>query len=173
AAKEIGFKTQATKKPISRLAFVHLPVLVWRDDGQHFILAKIDNEHRRFLIHDLATNQPLVLSEEDFNARYSGEIIQFASRASLMGQLAKFDFTWFIPAVVKYRKILVEVLFVSIILQIFALITPLFFQVVMDKVLVHQGFSTLNVVAVALCIVILFEIILSAIRTYVFSHTTS
>ena len=43
----------------------------------------------------------------------------------------------------------------------------------MDKVLVHQGFSTLNVVAVALCIVILFEIILSAIRTYVFSHTTS
>ncbi|OOS06545.1 type I secretion system permease/ATPase [[Haemophilus] felis] len=173
AAKESGFKAKATKKPISRLAFVHLPVLVWRDDGQHFILAKIDNEHRRFLIHDLATNQPLVLSEEDFNARYSGEIIQFASRASLMGQLAKFDFTWFIPAVVKYRKILVEVLFVSIILQIFALITPLFFQVVMDKVLVHQGFSTLNVVAVALCIVILFEIILSAIRTYVFSHTTS
>ena len=93
AAKEIGFKAKATKKPISRLAFVHLPVLVWDDDGQHFILAKIDNEHRRFLIHDLATNQPLVLSEEDFNARYSGEIIQFASRASLMGQLAKFDFT--------------------------------------------------------------------------------
>lgn len=173
AAKEIGFKAKATKKPISRLAFVHLPVLVWRDDGQHFILAKMDNEHRRFLIHDLATNQPLVLSEEDFNTRYSGEIIQFASRASLMGQLAKFDFTWFIPAVVKYRKIFVEVLFVSVILQIFALITPLFFQVVMDKVLVHQGFSTLNVVAVALCIVILFEIILSAIRTYVFSHTTS
>ncbi|QLB12680.1 subfamily B ATP-binding cassette protein HlyB/CyaB [Bisgaardia hudsonensis] len=173
AAKEIGFKAKATEKPISRLAFVHLPVLVWCDDGQHFILAKIDNEHRRFLIHDLATNQPLVLSEADFNARYSGEIIQFASRASLMGQLAKFDFTWFIPAVVKYRKILVEVLFVSVILQIFALITPLFFQVVMDKVLVHQGFSTLNVVAVALCIVILFEIILSAIRTYVFSHTTS
>ncbi|NBI43221.1 type I secretion system permease/ATPase [[Haemophilus] felis] len=173
AAKEIGFKTQATKKPISRLAFVHLPVLVWRDDGQHFILAKIDNERHRFLIHDLASNQPLVLSEDDFNARYSGEIIQFASRSSIMGQLAKFDFTWFIPAVVKYRKIFVEVLFVSVILQIFALITPLFFQVVMDKVLVHQGFSTLNVVAVALCIVILFEIILSAIRTYVFSHTTS
>ncbi|NBI14066.1 type I secretion system permease/ATPase, partial [[Haemophilus] felis] len=68
AAKEIGFKTQATKKPISRLAFVHLPVLVWRDDGQHFILAKIDNERHRFLIHDLASNQPLVLSEDDFNA---------------------------------------------------------------------------------------------------------
>ena len=74
---------------------------------------------------------------------------------------------------VKYRKILLEVLLVSVVLQLFALITPLFFQVVMDKVLVHQGFSTLNVIAVALAVVVLFEIVLGGVRTYVFAHTTS
>ncbi|TYX63886.1 type I secretion system permease/ATPase, partial [Escherichia coli] len=66
-----------------------------------------------------------------------------------------------------------ETLVVSVFLQLFALITPLFFQVVMDKVLVHRGFSTLNVITVALSVVVVFEIILSGLRTYIFAHSTS
>ncbi|EKH3790037.1 enterohemolysin T1SS ABC transporter permease/ATPase EhxB, partial [Salmonella enterica] len=62
---------------------------------------------------------------------------------------------------------------VSAFIQFLALITPLFFQVVMDKVLVHRGFSTLNVITIAFIIVILFEVILTGARTYIFSHTTS
>lgn len=173
AAKDIGFKVKALKKNKERLPFLPLPALVWKENGEHFILAKIDKENNRFLIHNLNSEQPSILSDSEFSQLYTGEIILFTSRASVLGQLSKFDFTWFIPAIVKYRRIFTEVLIVSIVLQIFALITPLFFQVVMDKVLVHQGFSTLNVVAVALCIVVIFEIGLSAIRTYVFAHTTS
>ncbi|HDX4033362.1 TPA: alpha-hemolysin T1SS ABC transporter permease/ATPase HlyB, partial [Escherichia coli] len=96
-----------------------------------------------------------------------------ASRYSVAGKLAKFDFTWFIPAIIKYRRIFIETLVVSVFLQLFALITPLFFQVVMDKVLVHRGFSTLNVITVALSVVVVFEIILSGLRTYIFAHSTS
>lgn len=62
---------------------------------------------------------------------------------------------------------------VSAFIQFLALITPLFFQVVMDKVLVHRGFSTLNIITIAFIIVILFEVILTGARTYIFSHTTS
>ncbi|MDU8925270.1 type I secretion system permease/ATPase [Pasteurellaceae bacterium LIM206] len=174
AAKSLGLKAQTQHKSVERLPFVHLPVLVWDDTGgKHFILAKIDSENGKYLIHDLELNKPVVLSESDFNACYSGKIIAVTSRASVLGSLSRFDFTWFIPAIVKYRKILFEVILVSLFLQFLALITPLFFQVVMDKVLVHQGFSTLNVIAVALCIVVLFEIVLGGIRTYVFAHTTS
>ncbi|EJO7826093.1 enterohemolysin T1SS ABC transporter permease/ATPase EhxB, partial [Escherichia coli] len=68
---------------------------------------------------------------------------------------------------------LLEVLTVSAFIQFLALITPLFFQVVMDKVLVHRGFSTLNIITIAFIIVILFEVILTGARTYIFSHTTS
>ncbi|MDP1902697.1 MAG: ABC transporter transmembrane domain-containing protein, partial [Pseudomonadota bacterium] len=80
---------------------------------------------------------------------------------------------WFIPAIVKYRKLLGEILLVSFALQLFALVTPLFFQVVMDKVLVHRGLSTLDVIAVGLFAVMVFETLLSGLRSYVFAHTTS
>lgn len=173
AAKSLGLKAKAVRKSVERLPFVHLPAMVWRDDGHHFILAQLDEEGGRYLIHDLLTEEPRLLNEDEFRDIYQGELILVASRASILGSLAKFDFTWFIPAIIKYRRILAEVLIVSVVLQIFALISPLFFQVVMDKVLVHQGFSTLNVVAIGLLVVVLFEVILGGIRTYVFAHTTS
>ena len=172
AAKELGLKAKAVQKPdIRRLAMLALPALVWREDGRHFVLAKVDGE--RFLIHDLEAGRAVILPHEEFVQRYSGRLILVASRASVLGQLAKFDFTWFIPAVVKYRRILLEVLLVSVVLQLFALVTPLFFQVVMDKVLVHRSFSTLNVIAIALLAVIIFEVVLGGLRTYIFAHTTS
>ena len=105
--------------------------------------------------------------------RWNGELILIASRASLAGELAKFDFSWFIPSLVKYRRLFGEVLVVSLFLQLFALVSPLFFQVVMDKVLVHRGLTTLDVLVIGLTVIVLFESVLTALRTYVFSHTTS
>ena len=171
AAKNLGLKAKLSKQKTERLPFIALPAVVWRDDGQHFLLAKIDGD--RYLIHDLGERKPIILNKEQFNERYSGQVILIASRASILGQLAKFDFTWFIPAVIKYRRIFLEVLGVSVIIQLFALITPMFFQVVMDKVLVHRGFSTLDVITIALLVVTVFDVILGGLRTYIFAHTTS
>ncbi len=171
AAKDIGLKSKVVKKHLERLNKIILPALVWDETGNHFILAKI--EDKKYLIHDLELRKPIVLSEKEFQDRYSGTIILVTSRASIASALTKFDFTWFIPAVIKYRKIFMEVIVASIVLQFFALMTPLFFQVVMDKVLVHRGISTLNVIAVALIIIILFEVVLGGLRTYIFAHTTS
>src|SRR5471032_689404 len=47
------------------------------------------------------------------------------------------------------------------------------FQVVMDKVLVNRTYSTLNVVCLTLLICSTFEVLLTGLRTYVFSHTTN
>lgn len=171
AAKSLGLKAKLSKQKIDRLSLIALPALVWREDGQHFVLAKIDGE--RYLIQDLELGKPVILSKEEFSLRYSGQVILVASRASILGQLAKFDFTWFIPAVIKYRRIFLEVLGVSVVIQLFALITPMFFQVVMDKVLVHRGFSTLDVITIALLVVTVFDVILGGLRTYIFAHTTS
>ena len=176
AAKQLELKAKIVRQPLARLHMASLPALVWCDDGQHFILAKVENgdaDGGKYLIQDLNTQQAIILNSAEFAHRYSGKLILVASRASILGSLAKFDFTWFIPAVIKYRRIFLEVLLVSVVLQLFALITPLFFQVVMDKVLVHRGFSTLDVVAVALLVVSLFEIVLGGLRTYIFAHTTS
>lgn len=171
AMKSLGLKVKSVKHSINRLPLVELPAMIWCSNGNHMILAKIDNN--QYLLQDLSSNKPLIVDEAGFKEIYEGELILVTSRASAVGKLAKFDFTWFIPAVVKYRKVLLEVLVVSVVIQLFALITPLFFQIVMDKVLVHRGFSTLDVIAVAFFVVTIFEVTLGGLRTFIFSHTTS
>ncbi|TQI80114.1 HlyB family type I secretion system ABC transporter [Serratia fonticola] len=171
SAKTLDLKAKVIKQPLERINMVTLPALVLSDNGAHFILAKVDAD--KVLIHDLVLGRPVALSMPDFSQRYHGRLLVVSSRASAAQALTKFDFTWFIPAVIKYRKILLEVLAISFVLQILALITPLFFQVVMDKVLVHRSFTTLDVIAVGLLIVSVFDVGLSLLRNYIFSHTTS
>jgi len=171
AAKKLGLQAKVVKTNLARLDKTPLPAMAIDKQGQFFVLAKVSEEHA--LIHDPAAGRPQTLSLAELELRWNGELILFTSRASLASEMGKFDFTWFIPAVVKYRKLLLEVLLVSFVIQLFALVTPLFFQVVMDKVLVHRGFSTLDVIAAGFFVVVVFEVMLTALRSYVFAHTTS
>lgn len=175
ASKSIGLKSQAIKTKPERLSKTPLPLIAVGRDKQgnrsYFIIARVDEE--QVLIQDPTVGRPESISLSSLASRWSGKAILFTSDLSASGETSKFDFTWFIPAIVKYRKLLGEVFLVSFVLQIFALITPLFFQVVMDKVLVHRGLTTLDVIAIGLAIVMIFEVALNTLRTYVFSHTTS
>jgi ATP-binding cassette, subfamily B, bacterial HlyB/CyaB len=177
AAKKCSLQVKKVSTTLERLDRTPLPAIAINKNGEFFVLAQInlssEAEGNSFLVHDPASARPLVLNETEFLALWSGQLMLFASRASVSGSLAKFDFTWFIPAVVKYRRLLGEILLVSFALNLFALVTPIFFQVVMDKVLVHRGLTTLDVIAAGLLVVSIFEIVLSALRTYVFAHTTS
>ena len=171
AAKKLGLKAKFARSSRSRLSHTPLPAIASDNDGRFFIIARLDDG--KVLIHDPQAQRPEVLSFEELEARWSGELILIRSEASLAGDLARFDFSWFIPAIVKYRKLLGEVLLVSFVLNIFALLTPLFFQVVMDKVLVHRGLTTLDVIAIGLLGIMIFETLLSGLRSYVFAHTAS
>ncbi len=176
AAAMLGLKAKRSRSSADRLKLAALPALALRKDGGVALLAQCDGQ--RVLIQTFTPGaetqaQPCIEPLNVFAEAWSGELILVASRASLAGELARFDFSWFIPSLVKHRRLLGEVLLVSSFLQLIGLVTPLFFQVVMDKVLVHQGTSTLNVLVVALVVVTLFESLLNVLRAYVFSHTTS
>lgn len=84
-----------------------------------------------------------------------------------------FGFSWFLPSLVRYRKPLIHVLIASLFLQLFALGTPLFFQVIVDKVLANESYSTLVVMVVGLVILEIFNVCLQYLRTYVLNHTTN
>lgn len=171
AAKHLGLKAGMTTTRWDRLSGTPLPAMAKRMDGRYVVLAKIDGD--KALIQDPAEARPLVLSREQFESAWAGELLLFTKRANLRLQDLKFDFTWFIPAIVKYRKLLGEVLVASFFLQLFALLTPLFMQVVIDKVLVHKGFTTLHVLAIGMIALAVFEAILGGLRTYLFAHTTN
>jgi subfamily B ATP-binding cassette protein HlyB/CyaB len=104
---------------------------------------------------------------------WDGRLVLMARRATLSDLSRRFDVTWFLGAIQKYRRLLGEVLIASFFLQLFALLTPLFFQVVIDKVLVHRGLDTLEVLVIGLVIIAIFDTLLGALRTYLFAHTTN
>ena len=84
-----------------------------------------------------------------------------------------FGFRWFLPSIWRYRRPLAHVLVASLFIQLFALITPLFFQIVVDKVLAHKSYSTLFVLVGGIAAIGLFDVVLQYLRTYALSHTTN
>jgi len=169
-AKNLGLKASRARRPAARLAMTPFPALAVMRDGSLRIVAQCDKDR---ILTQVPANRPQAEPMDAFVAAWSGELLLFASRASLAGTLARFDFSWFIPSIVRHRRLLGEVLAISLFLQLFALVSPLFFQVVMDKVLVNKGMSTLDVLVIGLIVVNVFESLLTTLRAYVFSHTTS
>lgn len=171
AAKHLGLKAGLRQIRRSELAATPLPAIAKGTDGHYVVLAKIEGE--KILIQDPLQDGPRVLTVSAFEAVWTGHVLLCTRRAHLRPQDLTFDFTWFIPAVVKYRRLLGEVLLASFFLQLFALITPLFIQVVIDKVLVHKGFITLHVLAIGMIALAFFDAVLGGLRTYLFAHTTN
>jgi ATP-binding cassette, subfamily B, bacterial HlyB/CyaB len=85
----------------------------------------------------------------------------------------RFTLAWFWPAVLRHRKVLIEVLIASFVIQLFALANPLVTQLIIDKVLVQNSVGTLNVLGILLIGVAIFEALLSSFRTYLFVDTTN
>ena len=170
-ARDLGLKARQVRKRWERLSNTTLPAIAERRDGGFVILAKVAAD--KVMIHNAVTGKPELLSREAFEGAWSGALIVMTRRASLGELVRRFDITWFLQAMHKYRGLLAEVFAASFCLQIFALISPLFFQVVIDKVLVHRGLTTLDVLVFGLVVVSVFESLLTALRTHVFSHTTN
>jgi subfamily B ATP-binding cassette protein HlyB/CyaB len=180
AARHLGLKAKSSRTTPDRLSLTPLPALavLRNEDGSERFVILAQCDAQRVLLQDPSAaspeaSRPVIEPLDVFAAHWTGELILITSRASLAGELAKFDFSWFIPSLVKHRKLLGEVLFISFILQLFALVSPLFFQVVMDKVLVHRGMTTLDVLVIGLLVVVVFESLLNGLRSYIFSHTTN
>lgn len=170
-ARKATLKARIVESRIARLATTPLPAVVELNDGRFLVLAKCTND--AVLLHDEVLQRTFPLPNADFEKVWSGRLILITSRALLSKGGGKFDVSWFIPSIVKYRKQLLEVLAGSFFLQLFGLVSPLFMQVVIDKVLVHKSMSTLDVLVFGLVTISLFEALLGGLRTYVFSHTTN
>ncbi len=171
AARRIGFRARAIDLTWGQLCQAPLPMVSRQRDGRFVVVVRLV-EGDRLLIHDPLEPRPLVLPRQVFEPAWSGRVVLLKRRIK-SGSQARFGFGWFVPSLIKYRRLLGEVLVASFFVQLFALVTPLFFQVVIDKVLAHRGMTTLDVLAIGLLGVSLFEVVLGGLRAYVLSHTTS
>lgn len=85
----------------------------------------------------------------------------------------RFGLSWFLPSLMRYRRVLIEVLIASFFVQLFGLVNPLMIQVIIDKVIVQNSIDTLHVLGILLVGVAIFEAILTSLRTYLFVDTTN
>jgi ATP-binding cassette, subfamily B, bacterial HlyB/CyaB len=174
AAARIGLKSRLLKGQESkRLASVPTPAILRMKDGGYRILA-LRLSDGKLRIADPLARVVKDETDEDVAAAWNGEIILVTRRWGGAGvDPTTFGFRWFLPAIWRYRTPLAHVLVASFFVQLFALITPLFFQIVIDKVLVHKGLSTLVVIVVGLAAIGIVDVTLQYLRSYALSHTTS
>jgi subfamily B ATP-binding cassette protein HlyB/CyaB len=174
AAKLIGLKARVVRNVgKDRLATLPVPAIACLLDGSFAILGAANPEGLHQLINPVDFSARSIMQQE-LLAETAGAFIlaqrRFAGPGASQGS---FGFRWFLPSIWRYRRAFGHVLLASLIVQIFALITPLFFQVVVDKVLAHRSYSTLIVLVVGLVAVGLFDVVLQYMRTYALSHTTN
>ncbi|MCW2318233.1 subfamily B ATP-binding cassette protein HlyB/CyaB [Rhodoblastus acidophilus] len=171
ALRAAEVKARLVRLPFERMVKAPLPALAGARDGGWMVVGRAADDH--VIVLKQMEVKPTLLSHAEFEALWDGRIILVTRRAGLRNLATRFGLSWFIDAVAKYRKPLLEVLTASFFLQIFGLLTPLFFQVVVDKVLVHRGLSTLEVLAAGLALLSIFEVTLGGLRSWLFAHTAN
>ena len=170
-AKDFRLKARVLSSRWSRLSAVSLPAIACLRDGTFVIVGKISADE--ILISDPSLGRPQVLARAAFEAIWDRRLVLMTRRAGLGDLSSRFGIGWFAAAMMKYRFLIGEVLLFSFVLQLFALASPLFFQVVIDKTLVHHSESTLDVLVIGLVAIAIFETALGILRTYLFAHTTN
>ena len=130
------------------------------------------------ILFEVGTNTPKTLTQAEFATRFAGTAFQLALETKgiqdpdgALNKQAEFGFNWFIPELLKHKRIWRDVLIASLIIQLLGLVTPLFTQVIIDKVVVHRTQSTLIVIGIALAVFMVFSALLSWVRQYLILHT--
>ena len=171
-AKNEGFKVK--KKAISLKDFSNrypLPAILQLKDNSYVVLLALKPDEKRALTLTPLEKQPTSHSYEELQDKINDFVI-ILSHKNLQTDV-KFGFKWFFNEIFKYKKIIGQVLLGSFVVQLFGLVTPLFTQVILDKVLVNRTISTLDVLAFAFVVVAVFELLLNLSRNYIFIHTTN
>jgi len=168
AKRQDGVRAKVVTAAFDRLVRLPLPALAHGPDGW-FVIGRVADD--RVLIQRPARS-PEQLDRLALDALWSGELILITTREGVAGAAGRFDIGWFIPQVVRYRKLIGEVLLITLCLNLLGLAAPLFFQNVIDKVLVHNTLATLQVLSIGFVAVSLWEVVFGWLRTRLYSETS-
>ena len=108
----------------------------------------------------------VLLDREQFCSRWGGEVVLLKRHHSLTDPNQPFGLRWFIPEILKQKVAFRDIAITAVAMHFLALASPVFFQLVIDKVLVHQSASTLWVLAVGIVIALVFDSVFGFLRQY-------
>jgi ATP-binding cassette subfamily B protein len=168
-AELMGLNAQLVKVPAKAMTNLNAPALVrWQDS-----LAILYEISDRFMVIGVPELGILRRQSNDFLESWGteGEVLLLQKTKETPQE--RFGLGWFLPALTRYRRVLIEVFVASFFVQLFGLANPLMVQIIIDKVIVQNSVDTLQVLGVFLVAIAIFEAILTTLRTYLFVDTTN
>ncbi|MBE0586060.1 MAG: type I secretion system permease/ATPase, partial [Desulfofustis sp.] len=173
AFRRIGFKARLVDKPLARLRPELYPAVAPLRGRGYAVLARFDADRRQVLVQEEGTAQPQWQDLDGLQQQLRGSILLLKREELPQDGHQRFGLGWFFRAARKYSGVFRDCLLASLFVQVFALLSPLVFMIVIDKVLSNNSLTTLDVLVLALVVVSLFEIALNGLRTYLLSHTAN
>ena len=170
-AKNAEFKAKIKPMDFDKFPKYPFPAIFILKDNTFGVILKPDCESKKTLVFIPEDKKAKELTFEEISEISNGEIIFLSHK--LMNEQIRFGFKWFFVEIMKYKRIIAEVMLGSFVVQLFGLVTPLFTQVILDKVIVHRSMSTLDVLGIAFVAVSIFEFLLNLTRNYIFIHTAN
>ncbi|ADG11520.1 type I secretion system permease/ATPase [Caulobacter segnis] len=168
ARKHEGVRARHRTARWADLTKLPLPALARGVDGW-FILGRVAGE-------DALVQYPgaeiAKIARPTLEADWTGDLVLITTREDVGGSTRAFDLSWFVPQIAKYRRLIGEVLLITLAINLLGLAAPLFFQNIVDKVLVHNTLSTLTVLAIGFVAVSLWETAFGWLRTRLYSETS-
>src|SRR5262245_24271494 len=170
AAETLGFQTRGIRASYEHLEKVELPAIAHWEGFHYTVLYEITPNC--VVIADPAIGL-CKLSREEFEKAWSGYLLLFTPTAKIEEvEESRTSFGRFLPLLKPYYRLLFEIFLASVLLQLFGLATPIFTQVIVDRVLVHKSTSMLNVLLVGMVLIAVFQSVTAALRYYLLVHTT-
>jgi ATP-binding cassette subfamily B protein len=168
-AELMGLNTQLAIISADVLTRINAPVLVRWQDG----LAILYEISQRQLVIGVPEIGILERKPADFLETWGeeGEVLLLQKTQETPQE--RFGLRWFLPALKRYRSVLIVVFVASFFVQLFALANPLMVQIIIDRVIVQNSVDTLQVLGIFLVMIAVFEALLATIRTYLFVDTTN
>ncbi|MGK7954195.1 MAG: ABC transporter transmembrane domain-containing protein [Crocosphaera sp.] len=171
AAESIGFSPRPVKASLDKLAQQELPAIVhW--EGKHYIVV-YEITKKQVIVGDPAIGQK-TLSYAEFQEHWTGYTLLLQPTVSLKNtQEVKTPFWQFFELVKPHGLVLFEIFIASLFIQVFGLITPIFTQLILDRVVVQRSGVTLFAVGLGLIIFSLFRVAMIGLRQYLLDHTAN
>ena len=171
AAESVGFSTRPVKASLDQLAKQTLPAIAhW--EGKHYIVV-YEITKKTVIVADPAIGQ-LTLTHREFLAKWTGYALLLEPTALFKDAKETTTPFWqFFELVKPYQLVLAEVFVASLLIQIFGLITPIFTQIILDRVVVQRSDLTLFTIGLGLLIFGVFRVMIIGLRQYLLDHTAN
>lgn len=172
AARDLGLKVGGyNPKNTACFATMAYPVVAILKDGNYVVINSVSDNHEALMVIAPALEQATPMTIADFTNQWSGELILLTRRYSEETTEKKFGLSWFLPAVWKYKRFMLQVLGISFLLQFIGLGAPFLMQIIIDNVLVHRSWGTLNSIVTAMILIALVQCWITWLRAYLFTNT--